>query len=52
MQDARYVIAETYRQLAKAGESDVEFTKAINNCEGPDDALRICVETMQKLIDA
>ena len=46
MLDPRYAIAETYKQLRRAGKDDAEFTKAINNCEGPDDAIRICMEHM------
>ncbi len=49
MQDPRYLIAETYRQYRLSSKDDAEFTKAINECDGPDDAIRICVEHMALL---
>ena len=40
--DPRYAMADTYRLLSRAGISSDDFTKEVNNCQGPDDAVTIC----------
>jgi hypothetical protein len=48
-QDPRYFMAEVYKQYRRAGKSADEFTKEVNSCEGPDDAIRICLDYLGKL---
>lgn len=40
--DPRMIIAETINVLRKAGISDAELWKELDNCEGPMDAIKIC----------
>jgi hypothetical protein len=42
--DPRFIMAWTYEDLRKAGISADEFEKEINNCEGPDHAIEICIK--------
>lgn len=48
MIDPRFEIAETYRLLSKVSEESVaHFEKELNNCDGADDAIKICLEWQQ-----
>jgi len=50
--DPRYVMADVYKQYRRAGKSTDEFAKEINECEGPDDAIRICYSYLSELENA
>ena len=47
--DPRYAMADTYDALKNAGISHREFETEINNCTGPEDALRICYKWQEKV---
>lgn len=40
--DPRNAIIRAMDALSEAGMSDSELWKALDNCEGPDDAIAIC----------
>ena len=42
MSDPRFAMAEVLRILKSAGIDDKEFWDEINNCTGPDHAIKIC----------
>lgn len=47
--DPRFLMADVYKAYRKAGLSSDEFTKEINECEGPEDAIRICLDYLADL---
>ena len=42
--DPRFTMARTYRMLDEAGIALDDFNTEINNCQGPEDAFRICIK--------
>jgi hypothetical protein len=42
--DPRFAMADTYRLLDSAGIALDGFNTEVNNCQGPEDALRICAK--------
>jgi hypothetical protein len=42
--DPRLFMAKVYEKFRNDSETTARFESEINNCTGPDDAIRICVE--------
>jgi hypothetical protein len=42
--DPRLFMAKVYDKFRNDSETTARFESEINNCSGPDDAIRICVE--------
>lgn len=48
--DPRFSIARTYDVLRQAGIDHAEFEKELNNCDSPQDAMRICLKWREQVV--